>query len=149
MGRSQLGRNAVRRTGAGGGGGAGNVSQIVAGTNITISPAAGTGIVTINALSAGGVFKPLLRGPLAADIVVALTDYTVIADSAAAARAVTLPDAATCQYQVFVVKRSGANDVTVSAVGGDTIDGSANQVLGDDGTFIVVQSDGSNYWVIG
>jgi hypothetical protein len=34
-------------------GGAGTVSQIVAGTNITVSPAGGTGIVTINATGGG------------------------------------------------------------------------------------------------
>jgi hypothetical protein len=36
------------------GGGASGVSQIVAGTNITISPAGGTGVVTINATGGGG-----------------------------------------------------------------------------------------------
>jgi hypothetical protein len=41
---------------ADGGGGAGGVSQIVAGTNVTISPAGGTGVVTINS---GGLTNPL------------------------------------------------------------------------------------------
>jgi hypothetical protein len=36
------------------GGGASGVSQIVAGTNVTISPAGGTGVVTINATGGGG-----------------------------------------------------------------------------------------------
>ena len=36
------------------GGGGGGVSQIVAGTNVTISPAGGTGVVTINATGGGG-----------------------------------------------------------------------------------------------
>ena len=35
-------------------GGAGGVSQIVAGTNVTISPLGGTGVVTINATGGGG-----------------------------------------------------------------------------------------------
>lgn len=42
---------------ADGGGGAGGVSQIVAGTNVTISPGGGTGVVTIN--SSGGLTNPL------------------------------------------------------------------------------------------
>ncbi len=42
---------------ANGGGGGGGVSQIVAGTNVTISPAGGTGVVTIN--SSGGLTNPL------------------------------------------------------------------------------------------
>ncbi len=45
---------------ANGGGGGGGVSQIVAGTNVTISPAGGTGVVTIN--SSG------LSNPLTADL---------------------------------------------------------------------------------
>jgi hypothetical protein len=36
------------------GGGASGVSQIVAGTNVTISPAGGTGVVTVNATGGGG-----------------------------------------------------------------------------------------------
>lgn len=36
------------------GGGASGVSQIIAGTNITISPASGTGVVTINSAGGGG-----------------------------------------------------------------------------------------------
>jgi hypothetical protein len=38
-----------------GGGGGGGVSQIVAGTNITVSPSGGTGTVTVNA-SGGGLY---------------------------------------------------------------------------------------------
>lgn len=36
------------------GGGGGGVTQIVAGTNVTISPAGGTGVVTINSIGGGG-----------------------------------------------------------------------------------------------
>jgi hypothetical protein len=38
----------------GGGGGGGGVTQLVAGTNVTLSPAGGTGVVTINATGGGG-----------------------------------------------------------------------------------------------
>ena len=39
----------------GSGGGGGGVTQIVAGTNISISPIGGTGIVTINASTGSGI----------------------------------------------------------------------------------------------
>ena len=39
-----------------GGGGGGGVTQIIAGTNVSISPAGGTGAVTINSSGAGGSF---------------------------------------------------------------------------------------------
>jgi hypothetical protein len=50
-----------------GGGGGGGVSQIVAGSNITISPSGGTGVVTINSAGAAGPQGPQgiqgLQGP--------------------------------------------------------------------------------------
>jgi len=42
----------------GGGGGGGGVTQIIAGPNITISPAIGTGSVTISASGGGGSYFP-------------------------------------------------------------------------------------------
>ncbi len=49
MGRSQFGRDASRRTGGGGTAGSGNVSQITsADGSVTISPAAGTGVVDLS-----------------------------------------------------------------------------------------------------
>lgn len=135
---------------AGRGGFSGVDGRILAGTNVTVSPSSGVGNVTVSAVTSGGAPAFNLRGPVAGDITVALTDYTVISNSAAAARAVTLPDASTTNaYQIFVVKRSGANDVTVSVDGGGTIDGQASEVLGTDGAWITVQSDGTNYRVIG
>ncbi len=49
--RSRIGRSSLRRSG---GVGSGGVDQIIAGTNITISPAGGTGAVTINSSGGGG-----------------------------------------------------------------------------------------------
>ena len=40
----------------GGGGGGGGVTQIIAGTNVSIDPPLGTGAVTINSSGAGGSF---------------------------------------------------------------------------------------------
>jgi hypothetical protein len=46
------------------GGGASGVSQIVAGTNVTISPVGGTGVVTINATGSGGTTWGSITGTL-------------------------------------------------------------------------------------
>ena len=135
---------------AGRGGFAGVDGRIIAGTNVTVSPSSGVGNVTINAAASAAAPSFNLRGPLAADITVALTDYTVIANSTAAARAIHLPAASTTgSFQTFCCKRSGANDVTVDVTGGGTIDGDASVVLGTDGAWVTVQSDGTNYRVIG
>lgn len=50
-------------SGSGGGGGSG-VSQIVAGSNVTINPVGGTGVVTINAVGGGSSLNPLIAASL-------------------------------------------------------------------------------------
>lgn len=50
--------SAVYAGGGGGGGGVGGVTQIVAGSNITISPSGGTGVVTVNS-TGGGFANPM------------------------------------------------------------------------------------------
>lgn len=49
----------------GSGGGGGGVTQIIAGTNISISPAGGTGAVTINSTASGSVTAVTASAPLA------------------------------------------------------------------------------------
>ena len=44
--------------GSGGGGGGGGVTQLVAGSNVSLSPAGGTGVVTVNAIGGGGSNTP-------------------------------------------------------------------------------------------
>lgn len=70
MGRSTVSTkiNAKYNGYATGGGGGGGVTQIIAGTNITISPAGGTGAVTINATGGGGTFACTDLNPCYADV---------------------------------------------------------------------------------
>jgi len=63
---------------------------------------------------------------------------------------VTLPSAAICEGRVYVVKRlnAGANAVTVTPAGAETIDGAATAVLGAQYAAVMIQSDGANWFII-
>lgn len=78
MGRSQMGRDASRRTGGTGGSGSGNVSQITStGGTIAVSPAAGTGVVNVE-VAYGAVAPPVIAAASAAGVAssAARSDHT-------------------------------------------------------------------------
>ena len=77
-------------------------------------------------------------------------DFTLLVDTdtIAGAAAVTLPDPATVEGRMFVVKRLGAYDVTITPADG-LIEGAASLTLIADRQAVRVQSDGTNYNAIG
>ncbi len=100
--------------------------------------------------------KLLVAGPVAtavravsAAVTVLITDSTILADATGGAFAVTLPSAALCKGRQYVVKRmnAGANNVTVTPAGAETIDGAATAVLTAQYMVVRLQSDGAN-WVL-
>ncbi len=103
--------------------------------------------------------KLIVRGPIATALVrvtaaytILETDSTVVADATGAAFAVTLPTAAGIRKgREYLVKRlnAGANNVTVTAAGAETIDGAATVALVAQYAFLRVQSDGSNWHKVG
>jgi len=98
-----------------------------------------------------------VAGPVATEIrtvtvamTVLITDSTILADATGGAFAVNLPPAATCEGRVYVVKRlnAGANAVTVTPAGAETIDGAATAVLGAQYAVVMLQSDGVNWFIL-
>jgi hypothetical protein len=99
------------------------------------------------------------------------SDYSVWGNAAAGVLTITLPDATSFNsvqmptliastgitdspYKVgrmFVIKKmdSSANAVTVAAASGQTIDGQPSITLSSQYNFVVVQTDGSNWGIIG
>jgi len=76
------------------------------------------------------------------------TDYVLVVDASASARVATLPAANAClNGKTFIVKNKAgsANNVTLTAAGSDTIDGSATLVL-TAGQVARVVCDGSSLW---
>lgn len=77
-----------------------------------------------------------------------LDDGVVLADASSGAFTVTLPSAAQASGATIRVKRlnSGANAVTVGAASGQTIDGAATKSLASPYAFLVLISNGTNWF---
>lgn len=80
----------------------------------------------------------------------AATDYTILADATTGAINVPLPIASTVPRRIYVIKKIDAsvNLVTVSASGGDFIDGSATFPMSVQWQSVTVQSNGTNWFII-
>lgn len=77
-------------------------------------------------------------------------DYTVLVDASGAARTMTLPTAVGCAGRIYVIVKTDttANKVTVDGNGSQTIDGSLNRKLYEQGDSITIQSDNANWKTI-
>lgn len=84
------------------------------------------------------------------DTTLTINDYTVLVNATGGNTTVTLPDAATVTGIIYNIKKKDTtiNIVTISAVGGQTIDNTPNQTLTVPYQSITIQSDGANWWVI-
>jgi hypothetical protein len=100
----------------------------------------------------GAVALPITT--VSANTTLDATHYTVIVDTSAGARTVTLPTAANARGRVYVVKRVGGNDVTISRSGTDQIELRTSGGLGTTTNIatnycsIIYQSDGVSTWYI-
>lgn len=78
-------------------------------------------------------------------------DNTILADATTAAITITLPSPATIAGRLYTIKKTGTggidNAVTITPTGG-TIDGGANFIIYNDWTFITLQTDGTDWYVI-
>ncbi|WP_133994358.1 hypothetical protein [Dinghuibacter silviterrae] len=82
---------------------------------------------------------------------VAATDNTVLADATSAAITITLPNPGTINGRIYTIKKIGTggidNALTITPTSG-TIDGGANYIIYNDWTFVCLQTDGTNWYVI-
>ena len=74
------------------------------------------------------------------------TPYRVWNCVAGTAYTVTLPDNADASGLVLVIHREGANNITISRAGTDTIEGATTKVLGSDGAAVALLSIGDGVW---
>ena len=75
--------------------------------------------------------------------------HTLIVDTPVSVITVNLPAASTCARRVYVVKNINVNAVTVQANGAETIDGANTYPLVAQWSHVMIQSDGSAWFVIG
>lgn len=96
-----------------------------------------------------GVSLPIVR--TTSNISLNDSHYTVVCMTATNIINVTLPDASTCPGRVYVIKRLGANDVSINPMSPQTFEqpGAATSLsISSDGKQITIQSDGVSSWVI-
>jgi hypothetical protein len=77
--------------------------------------------------------------------------YTVLVDATSGNITITLDAASGNTRRIYVVKKidATANTVTIARSGSDTIDGATSKVLSSQYSGYVIQSNGSNYYIVG
>ena len=78
-------------------------------------------------------------------------DNTILANTTTAAIIITLPDPASFAGRIYTIKKIGTGgidkELTISPLAG-TIDGGASYIIYNDWTYVSLQTDGSNWYVI-
>ena len=78
-------------------------------------------------------------------------DNTILANTTSGAVTITLPAPANISGRIYTIKKIGTggidNELTISPASG-TIDGGSSFVIYNDWTFITLQTDGSNWYII-
>lgn len=77
-------------------------------------------------------------------------DHTILVDATAAALTVNLP--AAVEGRVYTIKKIGTggidNEVTIAPNGSAQVEGGPNYTIYNDWTFVTLQSDGTNWYII-
>ncbi|SHM01614.1 hypothetical protein SAMN05444266_10682 [Chitinophaga jiangningensis] len=81
----------------------------------------------------------------------AATDNTVLVNTTSGSITVTLPSPTGIRGRIYTIKKIGSggidNSLTISPTGG-TIDGASTYVIYNDYTYVTLQTDGTNWYVI-
>lgn len=115
--------------------------SIVSASNFTITGYINTGSVGVGVTSKTAAYTAQV-GP----------DHTIFCNATTAAFTVTLPSAATYPANLeFVIKKTDAsvNVVTVATTSSQTIDGTTTRTLATQYKYIIVQSNGTSWYIIG
>lgn len=77
-------------------------------------------------------------------------DYTILCDTTSGAIVVSLLAASSVSGHIYNIKKidAGANSVTISANGSNTIDGNATKVITTPFVSITIQSNGTNWYIL-
>jgi hypothetical protein len=79
------------------------------------------------------------------------TDNTILANTTSGAIIISLPAAGSITGRIYTIKKIGTggidNQLTINPSAG-TIDGGSSYVIYNDWTYVTLQTDGSNWYVI-
>lgn len=110
----------------------------------------GTGAPNSTAQLSGSV-SLAIRTITASDNATA-TDNTILANTTSAPLTVTLPTAGGITGRIYTIKKVGTGDVdnplTINPSGGAKIEGGTTYVIYNDWTYVTLQTDGSNWYII-
>ncbi|GEP97498.1 hypothetical protein [Chitinophaga cymbidii] len=134
-------------------GGVSTVGQTFAGAK-TFRDSLGVGLTA--GMAANSTFQ--VNGSMSSNITsvnanyaVTAADNTVLADASAGAIAITLPSPSGIAGRMYTIKKIGTggidNALTITPASG-TIDGNGNYIIYNDWTFVTLQTDGTNWYVI-
>lgn len=120
--------------------------NLIAGTNITITPA-GNSITIDSTGGGGGTFN---TRTVSASTTPTPTDGTLLVNALAAPVTITLPLASAFLDKIYEVKKidSSVNIVTIACTGGNTIDGIATFLIDIQYEAITMQSNGTNWFIL-
>jgi hypothetical protein len=78
-------------------------------------------------------------------------DNTLLVNTTGGAYTITLPTATGFAGRIYTIKKIGTggidNQLTITPAAG-TIDGGANYIIYNDWTYVTLQTDGSNWYII-
>lgn len=116
----------------------------------TDSVAIGSSSVANSTLQVNGSVAMAIK-TVTATYTVTGSDNTILADATAGAFTITLPAPATAiQGRIYTIKKTGGDiDKAVTIMpGANSIEGGSSYVIYNDWTFITVQTDGTNWYII-
>ncbi|WP_343692218.1 hypothetical protein [Chitinophaga sp.] len=116
----------------------------------TDSVAIGSSSVANSTLQVNGSVAMAIK-TVTATYTVTGSDNTILADATAGAFTITLPaPAAAIQGRIYTIKKTGGDiDKAVTIMpGANSIEGGSSYVIYNDWTFITVQTDGTNWYII-
>lgn len=80
------------------------------------------------------------------------TDNTVLVNTTSAALTITLPSASGISGRIYTIKKIGTggidHELTINPAGSSTIDGGSSYVIYNDYTYVTLQTDGTNWYII-
>jgi hypothetical protein len=119
--------------------------------SFTANVAVGANTVANSTLQVAGSVSMAIKS-VTADYTITATDNTILADASAAAFIVTLPaPSAAITGRIYTIKKIGSGDIDKAVTvmpGGGTIEGGASYIIYNDWTYITVQTDGANWYIV-
>ncbi len=111
---------------------------------------AGIGIATPNSqLQVNGSFSLPIKTSATATYTVTANDYTVLCNNSGGVT-LNLPTASGISGRIYVIKQlASSGTVTITPSGSETIDGAGSKAISTQYQSMTLQSDGSNWFVIG